>query len=305
MLAITVLLLNRKRISAKELSERFEVSVRTIYRDIEAINMAGIPVISYPGNNGGFGIMDNYKFDRQVMTLNDMVAILSALKGVSGAIDSRNLDSAIEKITSVFPREASHASEGMAEQLIIDILPWGYRKRQRDVLQEIQKAIQQCRELTFLYRNARGESVTRTVEPMTLILKGFAWYLFAYCTLKDDYRIFRLSRISELEPPGREFVRKNASYKDYMKEDEAPPSMVDLLLRFMPPVRHRVEDYFDPEVIHEQEDGSLLVRVSFPEDEWVYSHLLSYGENLKVEEPLHVRIILQQKAKKIAALYQT
>jgi predicted DNA-binding transcriptional regulator YafY len=86
MLSITVMLLNRDRVSARELAEKFEISIRTVYRDIEAINLAGIPVISYPGNSGGFGIMENYRLDRQLLTLNDMLGILTALKGVNSAL---------------------------------------------------------------------------------------------------------------------------------------------------------------------------------------------------------------------------
>ncbi len=99
MLAITVMLLNRDRISARELAERFEVSVRTVYRDIDAINMAGIPVISYPGNEGGFGIMENFRLDRQLLTLNDMLTILAALKGIDTGLIHKEVGSAIENLT--------------------------------------------------------------------------------------------------------------------------------------------------------------------------------------------------------------
>ena len=136
MLAITVMMLNRDRISARELAERFEVSIRTIYRDIEAINLAGIPVISYPGNNGGFGIMDNYKIDRQVLSLKDMLSILSALKAISSSLEFSELDNAIEKINSLVPRGKTGQKNLFAEQFVVDILPWGFRKRQKTLVQK-------------------------------------------------------------------------------------------------------------------------------------------------------------------------
>lgn len=132
MLTITIMLLNRERISAKELADKFEISVRTVYRDIEAINLAGIPIISYSGNNGGFGIMENYKIDRQLLTLNDMTAILSALKGVNTTLEDRELDSAIEKIKSLLPRDRAFEMDQRSEQIIFDILPWGPGSRQKN-----------------------------------------------------------------------------------------------------------------------------------------------------------------------------
>ncbi len=305
MLAITIMLLNRERISARELADHFEVSVRTIYRDIDAINLAGIPVISYPGNSGGFGIMENFKLDRQLLTLNDMIAIISALKGISDTLDYRELDTAIEKISNLMPDRSGEKGIQLTEQLVIDILPWGYRKRQRDVLQVVHQSIQACRKLSFLYRNSQGESIHRTVEPMTLVFKGYAWYLFAYCTLKSDYRIFRLSRMGDLEVSGETFVRRDASYRRYFLPEEKIPSMVDLVLEFSPDMRSRVEDYYDENLIEGGENGCLIVSVSFPEDEWVYSHILSYGENVKVLQPERIAQIIEKKAQRISQLYQT
>ena len=105
LLAITVLLLNRDRISARELARRFEVTVRTIYRDVEALCLAGIPVVSFQGNNGGFGLVENYRWDRQLLNMNDMVSMLTALKGVNETLGDDELDNAIEKVTSLVPAE--------------------------------------------------------------------------------------------------------------------------------------------------------------------------------------------------------
>ncbi len=304
MLAITVMLLNRQRISARELADKFEVSVRTIYRDIDAINLAGIPVVSYSGNNGGFGIMENYKIDRQVLTLNDMVALLSALKGISTSMDYRELDTAIEKINSLLPRDRNGGGMPVTEQLVIDILPWGFRKKQKEYLQLVHRAIYRLQLLEFSYKNSRGEEKRRVIEPMTLLFKGYAWYLFGYCRMKKDFRIFRLSRISGLNTMEEGFVRRDVSYRAYMQEDEAATGMVDLIIRFAPRMRYRVEDYFDENQITVGEDGSVTVRASFPEDEWIYSMLLSYGENAEVIAPRRVRDLLREKSKKICALYK-
>jgi predicted DNA-binding transcriptional regulator YafY len=125
MLAITVMLLNRDRINARELAEKFEVSVRTVYRDIDAINMAGIPVISFPGNEGGFGIMEHFRLDRQLLTLNDMLTILTALKGIDTGLIHKEVESAIEKITNLVPKEKADQAEQFFNQMVIDVVPYG------------------------------------------------------------------------------------------------------------------------------------------------------------------------------------
>jgi len=302
MLSITVMLLNRDRIPARELAEKFEVSVRTIYRDVDAINMAGIPVISYPGNNGGLGIMDNYKIDRQVLTLGDMKAILSALKGINLTFEDNKLDSAIGKITSLVPDHEAEHVELHLEQVMIDILPWGYRDRDKEKLKQIQRSTISTNLMSFSYRNAKNEKIARVVEPMTLIFKGYTWYLFAYCCIRKDFRLFRLSRLTDLKTMEQQFNRRKASYQDYTT-DEKGMKMTDLVLRFLPEARVKVFDYYDEEQITLQDNGEMIVKVSFPEDEWIYSMILSYGELAEVLEPEHIRKKILEKAKKITAHY--
>ena len=303
MLSIVVMLLNRNRISARELSEKFEVSIRTIYRDIDAINLAGIPIISYSGNNGGFGIIENYKIDHQLLTFNDMCTILSTLKGVNTTFEDRELDAAIEKIKSLVPRDKTDNLDLYLQQIVIDILPWGYTKAQKERIKTIQKSIINNNLLKFNYKNTKGEDSIREIEPITLVFKGYAWYLFSYCCLKNDYRVFRLSRMKNIIILKETFIRKNISYQDYMKYDITDDRIVPIILKFSPDVRVRVEDYFEEEEIEYKKDGEMIVKISYPEDQWVYSFILSFGENVEVIKPEHIRNIIQEKAKKIIKNY--
>jgi len=301
MLAITVMLLNRERIPAKELADKFEVSVRTIYRDIDAINMAGIPVISYQGNNGGFGIMENYKLDRQVLSLTDMTAMISALKSINTTLEYQGLDSAIEKITNLAPSSINGVP--IDEQFVIDIIPWGYRKKQRNILQGIHSSISQCRKIEFLYRKYNGETNVRIIEPMTLLYKGFAWYLFAWCTLRQEFRVFRLSRMNEIVFLEEKFDRKDGFYKDYISLDDVSGEETEIVLRFNPASRSRVEDYFESQLISYEKDGYMIVKISFPIDEWVYSTILSFTDQVEVLKPVEVREELKRKVHSISKLY--
>jgi predicted DNA-binding transcriptional regulator YafY len=303
MLAITVMLLNRDRITARELADKFEVSVRTIYRDIDAINIAGIPIVSFSGNDGGFGIMENYRIDRQVLTLNDMFTILSALKGVNTSLDDIELEIAIEKIKSLVPAEKSGEMERHFEQLAIDLMPWEGSERHKRIFKKIQSSISQNLFIKIKYSNTKGESLERVIEPMTLVLMGYAWYLFAFCRVRDDFRLFRLSRIKDVDVLRDSFVRREASYRDYIKREQ-DRKVVHLVLNFSPEARARVMDFYDEDQIETLQNGDMILKVSYPEDEWVYSNILSYGNHVEVLEPAHIRKIIQEKAKKIAELYK-
>lgn len=305
MLAIVVMLLNRERITARELAEKFEVSIRTIYRDIEAVNQAGVPIVSYPGNDGGFGILENYKIDRQLLTFNDMLAILSALKGVNTTLADREIETAIEKISSLVPKDKTTELELRFEQLVINVSPWGFKDEDQKKLKEIYQAIINSKLLRFKYRNTKGEKIFRVIEPMTLLFKGYAWYLLAYCRLREDFRSFKLSRITELTVLDEEFVRKKHPNRDFDVPGNQNQIPIHLKLKFSPKVRSYVEEYFEVDNITYQEDGHLIVSVDWPEDEWVYAHILSYGENVEVLEPLTIREKIRTRVAKTYHLYSS
>jgi predicted DNA-binding transcriptional regulator YafY len=305
LLGITVTLLNRDRIAARELADRFEVSVRTIYRDLETIHLAGIPVVSHAGHQGGYGILDTFRIDRQVLTFEDIVSLVSTLRGVNSALENRELDAAVEKIANLLPRHGDETLKQISERIVIDILPLGYAKKQKDRFQSVHRAVMERRLVRFDYCNNRGESSSRSVEPMTLVFKGTTWYLFAFCRLKMDYRLFRLSRMTPPVLLDETFERRNKSFQEFFAPDPSPPGNVDLKLRFSPQIRIRVEDFFDPDQIRMDASGRLLVDVVFPEDEWVYSFLLGFGEHLEVLAPDRIRDLLRKKAEKIQVVYQT
>jgi predicted DNA-binding transcriptional regulator YafY len=304
LLAIVVKLLNRNRISARELADEFEVTVRTIYRDVEAINLSGIPIISHPGQNGGFGIMENYTLDRQVLSLQDITSILSVLKGFQATFADKKLAAATEKIQNLLPRSRSASGSEAFEKVVIDVLPWGASQKQKQNLLTVQRALSQQRLLKFTYDNARGERSARVVEPMTLIFKTYSWYLFAFCRLKRDFRIFRLSRMTRLVAQTGLFELRERSYRDFMQAEVLPQAKVQALtLKFSPTQRFRVEDSFDEERVRILKDGSALVNVTWPDDTGLYGFLLSFGADVEVLEPNSVRVRLREKAAAIAEKY--
>lgn len=300
MLAIIVLLLGRDRMSARALADRFEVSTRTIYRDIDSINMAGIPIISYTGSQGGFGIMDNYKLSHQLLTPDNLCSMLSVLKGVNSTLDDAALESSIEKLRSLLPNETTLHLESLSDQLVLDMTPWGYSKAQKQLIKTLRGAISGAHMVQFSYRDYNNQPSIRQVEPMSLVFKGYAWYLFGYCRLREDVRLFKLSRIENLQVQADHFMPRDMCYEDMARDFQASAVPLDITLKFTAQVRSRVEDIFDPKIIEFLDNGDMLVNAQFGGADWYLPLILSFGEHVTVLSPEGVR---QEIAGSIGAMY--
>lgn len=305
MLTIIVMLLNRNRISAKTLAQKFEISVRTVYRDIEAINMAGIPIVSYSGNNGGFGILENYKLDHQLLTLNNLCSMLSALKGMNSTLEDIELESSIEKLRNLIPQDKTQHLDLHMEQIIIEMLPWAETPQQKQRVREIQNGIIKSQLMTITYRNYANETSTRQIEPMSLIFKGYSWYLFAYCNLRADFRLFRISRMIDLQIEDRLFIRREKSYREMEKASKNQVSLTSITLKFTPQVRTRVEDIFDRENIVILNTGEMIVTTQFPEMDWFFTLIFGFGEHVEVLGPERVRRAVATRIKAMHEKYHS
>ncbi|MBN1533818.1 MAG: YafY family transcriptional regulator [Spirochaetes bacterium] len=303
--AIVMLIINRRRVSADELARYFEVSVRTIYRDIDSINMAGIPITAYPGKHGGFEIMDTYKIDRHLLTPDEIFSIVTALKGIGRSVNGTGAVGTAEKLKTLLPEEEKRRLARREETLIIDPSPWMYGGHHREKVESLREAIEENRVIAFTYTGNNAVTLERRAEPMTLMLKGNAWYLFGYCRLREDFRLFRVSRMKDIADTGERFDRRPQGYDPGgWEEFRGDRPMLELTLRFRPAAAARVEDFYRREQIERQEDGSLLVRAAYPEDEWVYGTLLSFGTDVEVLEPKRLRGLMRRRAREIQAIYE-
>lgn len=301
--SIVLELLNRERVSAAELAVRFEVSVRTIYRDVEAIDRAGIPVMSYAGRDGGFGILPNFKLERQFLSFSDMLTILSSLKGMEAAFGENDLKDAIGKIRSLVPQNRAAELERRQEQIHLDIRPWGYRNMEQETLAVISDAVKQSRLLKFRYSDSVNKASERTIEPMTLVFKGYAWYLFGYCLLRNDYRLFRISRMRDPEMLDGGFERRGMTYVEFEKQTEGEMKTVVLTLRFPKNFIARAMDYFPGAKLVEELE-TFTVTVNMPDTEWLDSFLLSFGGDMEVVSPENVRARVLKTAEAVAGRYK-
>ena len=306
LLSIVMYLLSRKRMSGQELAELFEVSLRTIYRDLETINSAGIPIVSYSGANGGYEIMEQYRIDRQIVTLEDLHSIMNALKGIQSSLDDPALDDLMAKVGALVTKSEQSRLEEAGEKLIFDTKIWRGIHVDRPMLTSLRQAAKNRLVVLFKYTNSEGTGELRTVEPIGLAWKGYTWYLYAYCRLRKDYRTFRLTRIKELVVSAERFANRDISMEDldarWGRQDTE--NQIRMVLRFHSRARAKVEEYFPPEEITITEDGNLVVRTEHAEDKWLYGTLLSYGTDVTVLEPKHLADNIKERARQIYSLYE-
>jgi predicted DNA-binding transcriptional regulator YafY len=305
LLAITMLLLNRKRVGAKELSDRFEVSLRTIYRDLESINQSGIPIISYTGSDGGYEIMDQYRLDRQLLSLEELQSIILALKSMHPSLDEPDIGSLLDKVGTLMSKTEQGAAAAISQQVVIDLNPWHGGDTEKEKLSILKKAARELHLVRFAYTNSEGTDSERDCEPLGIVMKRYIWYLHGYCRLRKELRTFRLSRIKDLQVLSEVFEHRLIPPEDlnYRWERSNRPESITLVLLFQPKAKAKVQDYYSSDKIAIQPDGTLLVRAMQPEEPWLYGLLLSFGADVKILEPQSVVQAVLKKAQEVVQLY--
>jgi len=293
LLEIVTILLNRETVTAKELAGRFEVSRRTIYRDIEALSSAGVPVYMSKGNSGGISLLEDYTLNKTLLSKSESEGLLLAVKTM-GATNYPEADAIIAKIGSIFKNNQAH------DWIEVDFDGWGSKVNEQNKFSKIRDAIINNQVISFDYINAGGGKSSRFAEPVKLIFNAYTWYLIAYCLLRNSHRMFRLSRMMNVQATDRHFTRREI--EEYENQD-ANLFLVELKLRCDEKVLNRLYDTFDGECISKNEDGSYGLTVTLPEDEWVYGYILSFGGYAEVLEPEHIREIIKTRAKEILEKY--
>ncbi|MCL1798693.1 MAG: YafY family transcriptional regulator [Eggerthellaceae bacterium] len=294
LLEMVTILLNRKTITAKELAERFEVSTRTVYRDIEALSTAGIPIYTNKGSGGGISLLEDYTLNKALLSKSESESLLLAVKAM-GATSYPEADAILDKLGSVFKNNKAH------DWIEVGFDEWGSKANEQDRFSKIRDAIISNRVISFDYINARGEKSTRLAEPIKLIFNANTWYLIAYCLKRNSHRMFRLSRIKEVSPTDQHF--ENRPPEKYVGWETSSIPFIGLRLCCAEKILGRLYDTFDEEYITKNDDGTYAVQVTIPEDEWVYGYILSLGGYAEVLEPEHVRQTIKARAQEIIDKY--
>lgn len=268
------LLLERGRMTAGELAEKLEVSQRTVLRDVDALSAAGVPIYTTQGSGGGVALLPGYVLDRAAFTDEEQRQLLLALQSLPGQEGAQ----ALTKLSALFRREQE-------DWLQVNLSRWGAEDADGEKFQLLKRAVLGRQVLAFDYASSYGSTRPRRVLPARLVFKGQGWYLQAFDLEREDYRTFRLSRILSPGLTGETFRRRLEPPDIGFSGDIPPLFRVEVRLRFAPYMAYRVYDEFDQGCVTRQEDGSLLVEAVFPEDQWLYGYLLSFGAGVEVLSP--------------------
>lgn len=289
------LLLDKGQMTAPELADYFEVSIRTIYRDIDILSSAGIPIYATQGKGGGIAIQDSYVLKKSLLSEQEQKQILMALQGIR-VLEDEKVNMLLSKLNGVFQRQQGNWLE-------IDFSTWTKSGAGKHNFQLLQSAIWKSRIVSFSYYSGKGEQTKRMIEPHKLVFKTSDWYLYGYCTLRKDFRFFKLTRIRDLKLQDVEYMRETPKHI-FERSDEFEMKTVQVTLLFDAGMAHEVYEKFDEEV-SEQEDGSLLVTTILPDNEILYSYILSCQDRVEVLSPPYVRNNIIKRVRKMLEIYKT
>lgn len=289
------LLLEKGSMTAPELAEYFEVSVRTIYRDIDILSSAGIPVYALQGRGGGIAIQDNFILNKSILSEQEQKQILMSLQGLR-LVEEEDTSVLLSKLSSVFQKQNLNWFE-------IDFSSWTKTGVGKEAFYILQSAIFKNKRVSFLYHNGNGEVMKRVVEPLKLVFKSSDWYLYAFCTMRNDHRFFKLTRIREIEMTNEGYVR-SVPDKIFSRSEKFEMEMIPVTLLFDKSMSFRVYDKFEDEIT-EKQDGSLLVETIMPNNELLFSYILSCGDSVEVIAPKSIRDKVLKRAEKIVEKHKT
>lgn len=296
LIQIVFLLLRHENITAKQLAEELGVSTRTIYRDIDILSVAGIPITSQKGYGGGLSLIQGFSLDKSYFTQEEQNNIIQALQILKSS-NYPDAEKALNKVAGLF----SHNLQ--SEWLEIDFSYWGSPEKERNNITALERAIINKYVITFTYFNAGLTITNQIVEPLKLVFKSHAWYLVAYSKRKNDIRTYKMSRIRELQITNQLFERelpKDFSITPTYKEEYNTPIFI---LHFSEKIAYKVYDEFQEKYIKKLDNGTLEVAFRYQLSDWTFLYLLSFGEYVEIIEPVEARIILREKAQKILSMY--
>ena len=288
-------LLEKGKSTAPELAKKFEVSIRTIYRDLDTISAAGVPIYATQGRGGGIFIMSDFVLNKSLLSEQEKEQILMALQGIS-ATEHNQTDELLIKLGGLFQSKVTNWIE-------VDFSEWYKNTPNYNVFNLIKNAIFNQNMITFSYFAQEGNYSNRTVEPIKLIFKNKDWYLYGFCLLRNDFRFFKLTRIKDLEISSDTFRRavENIPKVETVIKNK---NFIHAKLKFSPKVAFRVYDEFTDDVSKDNQ-GNLYVNIDLPDNETLFSYILSFGDNIEILEPDYLRHSMKEKVALMLEKYIT
>ncbi len=295
LIGILSFLLQEEKTTAPELAERFEVSRRTINRDIEDLCKAGIPIRTAQGTGGGISIMDGYRMDRTILTSKDMQMILAGLRSLDSVSGSRYYGQLMEKIQTGSSKFISGR-----DSMLIDLSSW-YKGFLAPKIEVIQSAIENRHLIQFKYYAPSGESY-RTIEPYYLVFQWSSWYVWAWCLDREDYRLFKLNRMDQVAEAEQGFVCRDVPMPE-LSNEKIFPGGIKVKALFTPDMKWRLVEEFGPHCFAETDDGRLLFTADYTDMENLVTWLMTFGAKAEVLEPAEARDIIRRNAEETLQIY--
>lgn len=295
MIGILSILLQQDKVTAPYLAEMFEVSRRTINRDIEALCMAGIPIATVPGQNGGISIMEGYRIDRTLLSTSDMQAILAGLRSLDSVSGTNRYAQLMEKLSA----GASGLLTGDAH-ICVNLSSW-YKDTLTPKIEQLHHAIDSSRQISFTYYAPKGES-SRTIEPCRLIFQWAGWYVWGWCVMRQDFRLFKLNRMTNLQL-GEPFEKRTAPLPE-LSVERVFPSAYQVKAIIDPIYKWRLVEEYGPDSFTEQPDGSLLFSFGFTDKTSIICWIASFGGGAELLEPAEFRKDILEFAEGIREKYR-
>lgn len=285
------LLLNKESVTAKELAQHFEVSPRTIYRDVELLSSSGIPIYMTKGKGGGISLLPDFVLNKTVLTDEEKSSILSAMNAVE-AVSLEQTNTAVKKLSSLFGNKS-------ADWIEVDFSGWANADEEAELFTKLKSSIIEKKKVTFNYHSI-DSNMKRTVEPLKLCFKGQNWYLYAFCDTRKDYRFFKLRRIKEMQQLNELFAQEIPE-KIFDKTDVFNDNFVTMTLKISKKMSYRVYDEFAKYDV--LTDGSFIAEMTMPRGEWLYHYLATFGEHCEVLKPQDIRDEIKEKLQKTLKQY--
>lgn len=298
LVSILLIILDKKKVTADELSKTFEVSIRTIHRDIDVLCTAGVPIYGEVGKNGGYHITENYKLDKSYISQKEVNVLVEILSGFKDTLFKDSIVDLLNKLSMLNEHNV------LKRKLQIDTKPWGNNKRKNKILEDIYYATDHNLTLLYNYHDLYNKKTERQVQPYTIIMKGNSWYLYGYCMLRNDYRLFNINRIFDLQTGGTFTVREDVKPVEEIQIDR-PRKTTPIKIKFSPSMRGRIPDFLDPKKEIIDEDGNTIYDIAFPVDEWLYSVILAFGHEAEVLKPDFIREEIHKRVEKILKIYKS
>ncbi len=295
LIGILSILLQKDKVTAAELAEKFEVSRRTIIRDIEDINMAGIPIVTSQGNGGGISIMEGFRIDRTLLSSDEMKAIMTGLNSLDSISESNRYKQLMNKLSA----DSDHIVNA-DNNIIIDLSMWD-KSAVSEKIELIKSAMEKRERIAFTYLAPSGES-ERTLEPYHLIFQWSSWYVWGYCCSRNDYRMFKLTRISGLRNTGEKCQPRTVPLYTCDKLRHTDGGITAEVL-FDKSVKWRLADEFGSEMLRENPDGSISMTFTWSDVQSFYKYILTYGDKAEIISPEEYRLEFSLLLKKISDNY--